>query len=55
MSDFGKGVINNIGWGQGANNDIGWGSIYKKTPTGETEITKKTNTDDQQKDTKHES
>ena len=29
MSDFGKGVINNIGWG----------SIYKKTPTGETEIT----------------
>ena len=24
MSDWGKGVNNNIGWGQGANNDIGW-------------------------------
>ena len=36
MSDFGKGVINNIGWGQGANNDIGWGSIYDKSNAGET-------------------
>jgi len=36
MSDWGKGVINNIGWGQGANNDIGWGSIYNKSNAGET-------------------
>ena len=36
MSDWGKGVINNIGWGQGANNDIGWGSIYDKSNAGET-------------------
>jgi len=36
MSDWGKGVINNIGWGQGANNDIGWGSIYDKSYAGET-------------------
>jgi surface protein len=36
MSDWGKGVKNNIGWGQGANNDIGWGSIYDKSNAGET-------------------
>jgi surface protein len=36
MSDWGKGVNNNIGWGQGANNDIGWGSIYDKSYAGET-------------------
>ena len=36
MSNWGKGVINNIGWGQGANNDIGWGSIYDKSYAGET-------------------
>ena len=36
MSDWGKGVINNIGWGQGANNDIGWGSIYDKSNAGDT-------------------
>jgi hypothetical protein len=36
MSDWGKGVINNIGWGQGANNDIGWGNIYDKSNAGET-------------------
>ena len=36
MSDWGKGVINNIVWGQGANNDIGWGSIYDKSNAGET-------------------
>jgi len=36
MSNWGKGVINNIGWGQGANNDIGWGSIYDKSNAGET-------------------
>jgi hypothetical protein len=36
MSDWGKGVNNNIGWGQGANNDIGWGSIYDKSNAGET-------------------
>ena len=42
MSNWGKAIRNKIGWGQGANNNIGWGSIYKKTPTGETEITKKT-------------
>ena len=36
MSDWGKGVINNIGWGQGANNGIGWGSIYDKSNAGET-------------------
>ena len=34
MSDWGKGVINNIGWGQGANNDIGWGSIYADSNSG---------------------
>ena len=36
MSDWGKGVINNIGWGQGANNDIGYGSIYADSNAGET-------------------
>ena len=36
MSDWGKGVINNIGWGQGGTNDIGWGSIYDKSNAGET-------------------
>jgi hypothetical protein len=36
MSDWGKGVINDIGWGQGANNDIGWGSIYDKSNAGQT-------------------
>jgi len=36
MSNWGKGVINNIGWGQGANNNIGWGSIYDKSNAGET-------------------
>jgi hypothetical protein len=40
MSDWGKGVINNIGWGQGANNDIGWGSIYDKSNAGETLLIK---------------
>jgi surface protein len=36
MSNWGKGVNNDIGWGQGANNDIGWGSIYDKSYAGET-------------------
>jgi hypothetical protein len=36
MSDWGKGINNDIGWGQGANNDIGWGSIYDKSNAGET-------------------
>ena len=36
MSDWGKGVNNNIGWGQGADNDIGWGSIYDKSNAGQT-------------------
>jgi surface protein len=36
MSDWGKGVNNNIGWGQGGTNDIGWGSIYDKSNAGET-------------------
>jgi hypothetical protein len=36
MSNWGKGVINDIGWGQGANNDIGWGSIYDKSNAGQT-------------------
>ena len=36
MSDWGKGVNNNIGWGQGADNNIGWGSIYDKSNAGET-------------------
>jgi len=45
MSDWGKGVINNIGWGQGANNDIGWGSIYDKSNAGETLLSGGGNTD----------
>jgi hypothetical protein len=40
MSDWGKGVINNIGWGQGANNDIGWGSIYAISNSGDTLLLK---------------
>ena len=36
MSDWGKGVINDIGWGQGANNDIGYGSIYAVSNSGQT-------------------
>jgi hypothetical protein len=40
MSDWGKGVINNIGWGQGANNDIGWGSIYADSNSGDTLLLK---------------
>ena len=34
MSDWGKGVNNDIGWGQGADNNIGWGSIYAKSNSG---------------------
>ena len=45
MSDWGKGVINNIGWGQGADNDIGWGSIYDKSNAGETLLSGGGNTD----------
>jgi hypothetical protein len=45
MSDWGKGVINDIGWGQGANNDIGWGSIYDKSYAGETLLGGGGNTD----------
>jgi len=40
MSDWGKGVINNIGWGQGANNDIGYGSIYADSNSGSTLLLK---------------
>jgi hypothetical protein len=36
MSDWGKGVNNDIGWGQGADNNIGWGSIYDKSFSGDT-------------------
>ena len=36
MSNWGKGVNNDIGWGQGADNNIGWGSIYDKSYAGET-------------------
>jgi hypothetical protein len=36
MSNWGKGVINNIGWGQGADNNIGWGSIYDKSFSSDT-------------------
>jgi hypothetical protein len=46
MSDWGKGVINNIGWGQGADNDIGWGSIYDKSNAGETLLKSDLNIDD---------
>jgi surface protein len=45
MSDWGKGVINDIGWGQGANNNIGWGSIYDKSNAGETLLSGGGNTD----------
>ena len=45
MSDWGKGVNNDIGWGQGANNDIGWGSIYDKSNAGETLLSGGGNTD----------
>ena len=34
MSDWGKGVNNDIGWGQGGTNDIGWGSIYADSNSG---------------------
>jgi len=40
MSDWGKGVNNDIGWGQGANNDIGYGSIYADSNSGETLLLK---------------
>ena len=40
MSDWGKGVNNDIGWGQGANNDIGWGSIYADSNSGLTLLLK---------------
>ena len=40
MSDWGKGVINDIGWGQGANNDIGYGSIYADSNSGSTLLLK---------------
>ena len=40
MSNLGKAIRNKFCWGQGAeNNSIGWGSIYKKSNSGETEIT----------------
>jgi hypothetical protein len=45
MSDWGKGVINNIGWGQGADNNIGWGSIYDKSYAGETLLKSDSNID----------
>jgi hypothetical protein len=45
---WGKGILNAIGWGQGANNAIGWGSIYKKSNSGETEITQQNKEDDKQ-------
>ena len=40
MSDWGKGVINNIGWGQGGTNDIGYGSIYADSNSGDTLLLK---------------
>jgi surface protein len=40
MSDWGKGVNNDIGWGQGGTNDIGWGSIYDKSNSGLTLLLK---------------
>ena len=45
MSDWGKGVNNDIGWGQGGTNDIGWGSIYDKSNAGETLLSGGGNTD----------
>jgi len=40
MSDWGKGVINDIGWGQGGTNDIGYGSIYADSNSGLTLLLK---------------
>ena len=40
MSNWGKGVINNIGWGQGGTNDIGYGSIYADSNSGDTLLLK---------------
>jgi len=40
MSDWGKGVNNNIGWGQGGTNDIGYGSIYAVSNSGLTLLLK---------------
>jgi len=40
MSDWGKGVNNDIGWGQGGTNDIGWGSIYADSNSGLTLLLK---------------
>jgi len=40
MSDWGKGVNNNIGWGQGGTNDIGYGSIYAESNSGLTLLLK---------------
>ena len=40
MSDWGKGVNNNIGWGQGGTNDIGYGSIYADSNSGSTLLLK---------------
>ena len=37
-SNWGKGVINGIGWGQLATNDIGAGSIYSVSHSGETAL-----------------
>jgi hypothetical protein len=34
MTDWGKGIINNIGWGQSATNNIGYGNIYAKSNAG---------------------
>jgi hypothetical protein len=45
MSDWGKGVNNDIGWGQGGTNDIGWGSIYDKSYAGETLLKSDSNID----------
>jgi hypothetical protein len=51
IMSFGKGILNAIGWGGGANNAIGWGSIYKKSNSGETELTnqQKKNKEDDKK------
>jgi len=40
MSDWGKGVNNDIGWGQGGTNDIGYGSIYADSNSGSTLLLK---------------
>tara|TARA_R100000654_G_C2667879_1_gene125639 strand:+ start:56 stop:1126 length:1071 start_codon:yes stop_codon:yes gene_type:complete len=39
-SNWGKGVINEIGWGQLATNDIGAGSIYQNSYSGQTLLLK---------------